>query len=110
MDIFYFPSNNHINSNADAFFVSEVPPGGYKFHVGSYCKLNSGYPDNVTSVSDVITIVKDIGNQIPENSWMLYLLELYIDKFKQNPIPVELNLICSCRDNGKFAAIFGGHN
>ena len=88
--------------------MSEVPLGGHKFHVGSYCKLNSDYPDNVNSISDVITIVKDIGNQIPDNSWMLYLLEFYIDKF--NPIPVELNLTCSFKDDGKFIAIFGGQD
>jgi hypothetical protein len=80
----------------------------YKFHVGSYCKLNSEYPDKITSVSDVITIVKDIGNEIPHNSWMLYLLEFYIDKFNQ--IPVELDLTCSFNDNGKFVAIFGGQD
>jgi hypothetical protein len=58
--------------------MSQVPE--YKFHVGSYYKLNSEYPDNVTAISDVITIEKDIGNQIPDNSWMLYLLGFYIDK------------------------------
>jgi hypothetical protein len=110
MIIFYFPTNNHINRYAALFFMSQVPDGGYKFHVGSYCKLNSEYPDNVTSVSDVITIVKDIGNQIPDNSWMLYLLEFYIDKFKEFPIPVELDLTCSFNDNGKFVAIFGGQD
>jgi hypothetical protein len=106
--IIFFPTNNHINIYADLFFMSQVPEGGYKFHVGSYCKLNSEYPDNVTSISDVITIIDDIGNQIPDNSWMLYLLEFYIDKFNQ--IPVELNLTCSFNGNGKFVAIFGGQD
>lgn len=88
--------------------MSQVPEGGYKFHVGSYCKLNSKYPDNVISISDVITLTKDIGNQIPDTSWMLYLLELYVDKF--NRIPAELNLTCSFNGNGKFVAIFGGQD
>lgn len=88
--------------------MSQVPTGGYKFYVGSFCKLNSEYPDNVTSVSDVITIRKDIGNQIPDNSWMLYLLEFYIDKFNQ--IPVELNLTCSSNGSSRFVAIFGGQD
>jgi len=88
--------------------MSNVPEGGYKFHVGSYCKFNSNYPDNVTSISDVITIIKDFGNKIPNNSWMLYLLEFYIDKVNQ--IPVELNLTCSSNGNIKFVAIFGGQD
>ena len=64
------------------------------------------FPPQVTAVSDVITIVSDLGNQIPDKSWMLYLLEL----FNAQQIPVELNLICSFNDNGKFHAIFGGVN
>jgi hypothetical protein len=58
------------------------------------------------AISDVITIISDLGNNVPDKSWMLYLLELFN---KQN-IPVELNLICSFNDDGKFHAIFGGVN
>ena len=57
-------------------------------------------------ISDVITIVSDLGNKIPDKSWMLYLLEL----FNKQHIPVELNLICSFNDDGKFHAIFEGEN
>ncbi|MDE1769206.1 MAG: hypothetical protein KGI28_01455 [Thaumarchaeota archaeon] len=67
--------------------------------------MTLGTSQNV-AISDVITIVSDLGNKIPDKSWMLYLLELFN---KQN-IPVELNLICSFNDDGKFHAIFGGVN
>ncbi len=80
------------------------------FWLGSYCYVHNdttlSFPPQVTAVSDVITIVSDLGNQIPDKSWMLYLLEL----FNTQQIPVELNLICSFNDNGKFHAIFGGVN
>ena len=58
------------------------------------------------AISDVITVVSDLGNKIPDKSWMLYLLEL----FNKQHIPVELNLICSFNDDGKFHAIFEGEN
>ena len=58
------------------------------------------------TISDVITVVSDLGNNIPDKSWMLYLLEL----FNAQNIPVELNLICSFNDDGKFHAIFEGAN
>ncbi len=80
------------------------------FWLGSHCHVNNddklSYPTQVTAVSDIIKIVSDLGNQIPDKSWMLYLLEL----FNARNIPVELNLICSFNDNGKFHAIFGGVN
>ncbi len=80
------------------------------FWLGSYCYVhNDGtslYPTQVTAVSDVITLASDLGNSIPDKSWMLYLLEL----FNVQQIPVELNLICSFNDDGKFHAIFGGVN
>ena len=47
-----------------------------------------------------------MGNQIPDKSWMLYLLEL----FNRQNIPAELNLICSFNNDGKFDAIFNGVN
>jgi hypothetical protein len=58
------------------------------------------------AISDIITIISDLGNKIPDKSWMLYLLEF----FNNQHIPVELNLICSFNDDGKFHAIFGGVN
>jgi len=80
------------------------------FWSGSYCYVgNNGkafFPNQVTSISDVITIVSDLGNQVPDKSWMLYLLEA----FNRAQVPIELNLICSFNDDGKFHAIFGGIN
>jgi hypothetical protein len=63
-------------------------------------------PEQSIAISDVIKILSDLGQNIPDKSWMLYLLELFN---KQN-IPVELNLICSFNDDGKFHAIFDGIN
>lgn len=81
------------------------------FWLGSLCFLQElekkiTFPSHVVAISDVISIISDMGNKIPDKSWMLYLLELFN---KQN-IPIELNLICSFNDDGKFHAIFGGVN
>ncbi|MFZ0185308.1 MAG: hypothetical protein WBV92_08425 [Nitrosotalea sp.] len=80
------------------------------FWLGSHCYVENGntlsHPTQVTAISDVITLVSDLGNHIPDKSWMLYLLEL----FNAQQTPVELNLICSFNDDGKFHAIFGGVN
>jgi hypothetical protein len=79
--------------------------------VGSFCSVlddtyKRAFPRGVIAVSDIITLIGDMGNQIPDKSWMLYLLELFN---KQN-IPAELNLICSFNNDGKFDAIFNGVN
>lgn len=80
------------------------------FWIGSLCFLREQdkihFPSQVIAASDIITIISDLGNKIPDKSWMLYLLELFN---KQNTA-LELNLICSFNDNGKFHAIFGGVN
>lgn len=78
------------------------------FWSGYYCltEKDTGKVHPFVAISDVIKIISDLGNKIPDKSWMLYLLELFN---KQN-IPVELNLICSFNDDGKFHAIFGGIN
>ncbi len=82
------------------------------FWVGSFCRnINNNdksitFPKRVVAISDIITLTLDLGNQIPEKSWMLYLLEL----FNRQNIAVELNLICSFNNNGKFDAIFNGVN
>jgi hypothetical protein len=81
------------------------------FWVGSFCGLINNdwrfvFPREVIAVSDIITLIEDIGNQIPDKSWMLYLLEIFN---KQN-IPAELNIICSFNNDGKFDAIFNGVN
>ncbi len=81
------------------------------FWVGSFCRIinNKGqvtFPKGVVAASDIITLDSDLGNQIPDKSWMLYLLEL----FNRQNIAVELNLICSFNNDGKFDAIFNGIN
>jgi hypothetical protein len=81
------------------------------FWVGSFCCVldnNSkpAFPRGVIAVSDIITLIEDMGNQIPDKSWMLYLLEI----FNTQNIPAELNLICSFNNDGKFDAIFNGVN
>jgi hypothetical protein len=80
------------------------------FWVGALCFLQDrgkiSFPSQVVAISDIIKIVSDLGKKIPDKSWMLYLLELFN---KQN-ISIELNLICSFNDDGKFHAIFGGAN
>ena len=35
------------------------------------------FPSAEVGASDVIRICKDLGNNIPDKSWMLYLLELF---------------------------------
>jgi hypothetical protein len=81
--------------------------------VGSFCGIindsNSGkpaFPRRVIAVSDIITLIEDLGNQIPDKSWMLFLLEL----FNNQDIAIELNLICQFDDQNYFEAIFNGVN
>lgn len=80
--------------------------------VGSLCNIiKQGsiirFPTNVVAVADVITILEDLGNEIPPKSWMLYLMEMFD---KQNNIPVELNLISQFDGKNDFWAIFKGKN
>lgn len=81
----------------------------FHYWLGSRCRQsqNSMFPQDVTAVSDILTIVHDLDNKIPKPSWMLYLLEFFLDK---REIPVELDLVCSSNDDGKFVAVFGGNN
>lgn len=51
-------------------------------------------------------MVNDLGNRIPDKSWMLYLLEI----FNSQNIACELNLICQFDDQDYFEAIFQGGN
>jgi hypothetical protein len=82
------------------------------FWVGSFCGILDGssskpaFPRRVIAAADVIALIEDIGNQIPDKSWMLYLFELFN---KQN-IAIELNLICQFDDQDYFEAIFNGVN
>ena len=65
------------------------------------------FPTNVVAITDIITILEDLGNKIPDKSWMLYLLEMFDG---QNKNAVELNLICQFNDRDNFWAIFKGIN
>jgi hypothetical protein len=67
---------------------------------------NPLFRGGVAAISDIIKIVADIGNHIPDKSWMLYLLELF--NIRNNPI--ELNLICQFDNQDYFEAIFQGVN
>ena len=75
------------------------------FWIGSLCMAGPRFPPDATAITDTITIEQDMGNKIPDRSWMLYLLELF-----DNRIPVELNLICQYNDRDNFWAIFRGVN
>lgn len=80
------------------------------YWIGSFCQVLDGYkplfPNGVIAVSDIITIIADIGNQIPDKSWVLYLLEV----FNLQNIAIELNLICQFDNQSYFEAIFQGIN
>ena len=83
------------------------------FWVGSFCGFlyNTGsskttFPREVVAASDTIALLEDMGNQIPDKSWMLYLLEL----FSNQNTAIELNLICQFDNQDYFEAIFSGVN
>ncbi len=80
------------------------------FWVGSFCRCNLNgreyFPGGTVAASDIITIVNDLGNRIPDKSWMLYLLEI----FNIQNASSELNLICQFDDQNYFEAIFQGRN
>jgi hypothetical protein len=87
------------------------------YWVGSHClvtdtekgnskKIRSFFPLGVISVADRITIVSEMVNNIPDKSWMLYLLEI----FNTQDIALELNLICQFDGQDYFEAIFRGVN
>jgi hypothetical protein len=87
------------------------------YWVGSHCLVTDSkkgipkeirpfFPLGVISVADRITIVKEMVNNIPNKSWMLYLLEI----FNMQDIALELNLICQFDGQDYFEAIFRGVN
>lgn len=88
------------------------------FWAGSSCLVNEPdhvYPRNVTMISDILTIKSELGNQIPDKSWMIYMLELFIDRnyVQANQIrsvPLELDLFCQFDGKISFIAVFNGHN
>jgi hypothetical protein len=57
-------------------------------------------------ITDTIQLKRDLGNMIPDKSWMLYLLEV----FNIQKRAVELNLICQFDGQDYFEAIFNGRN
>ena len=83
------------------------------FWVGSFCGILDGssskpvFPRRAIAATDIIALVEDLSNQIPDKSWMLYLLELFN---KQQNIAIELNLICQFDSQNYFEAIFNGVN
>lgn len=86
------------------------------YWVGSNClvtnisdnnpKTRSFFPLGVVSIVDRIRIVRKMMNNIPDKSWMLYLLEI----FNTQDIALELNLICQFDDQDYFEAILRGVN
>jgi hypothetical protein len=82
------------------------------FWAGSLCNIFYGnkslFPKRVIGASDIIRLIADLGNQIPDKSWMLYMFELFIDK--KGNVPLELNIICQFDNQNYFETIFGGHN
>lgn len=80
------------------------------FWIGSFCRCNSRgryyFPTGTVAASDIIILVNDLGNRIPDKSWMLYLLEI----FNSQNIACELNLICQFDGQNYFEAIFQGRN
>ena len=82
------------------------------YWVGSFCRIldkrqgDPLFPGGVAAISDIIKIIADIGNHIPDKSWMLYLLEL----FNIHNNAIELNLICQFDNQDYFEAIFQGVN
>jgi hypothetical protein len=88
------------------------------FWAGSACLSqgpNPDYPKDVIAISDILTIKADLGKQIPDKSWMIYMLELFIDEdfIQRNqrlPVPLELDLFCDFYDKNNFTAVFNGTN
>jgi hypothetical protein len=88
---------------------------GEKFHfwVGSLCNIFNGdksiFPEKVTALSDIIKINSDLGNHIPDKSWMIYLFELFVYDMQRKGA-IELDLFCEFDNDIFFEAVFGGHN
>jgi hypothetical protein len=93
------------------------------FWAGSFCRCYSViaeehknapklyFPSVVVGASDVIRICKDLKKNIPDKSWMLYLLELFdFGATDNNHRAIELNLICQFNEYDNFWAIFAGVN
>jgi hypothetical protein len=64
------------------------------------------YYNKFNIISDNFKIIQELKNDIPDKSWMLYLLEI----FNSQNIAVELNLISQFDNQNYFEAIFNGYN
>lgn len=89
----------------------------HHFWAGSGCYIRnpgSVYPNGVVAISDILTINADLGNQIPDKSWMIYMLELFIDRDyvqeNRSGVPLELDLFCQFDGKNNFKAVFNGTN
>jgi hypothetical protein len=79
------------------------------YWLGSVNSPQESYPDHChkfNTVIDNIKITHELRNDIPDKSWMLYLLEV----FNTQNTAVELNLISQYDDQNYFEAIFDGFN
>lgn len=82
------------------------------FWVGSFCGITDNYNRSVYPTDRSYRSFRynytywRSGNQIPDKSWMLYLLEI----FNSQNIASELNLICQFDNQDYFEAIFDGVN
>jgi hypothetical protein len=81
------------------------------FWAGSSCLLKGdghAYPGNVTAISDILTIKADLVKQMPNKSYMIYMLELFMDS--KRGVPIELDLFCEPGDKVNFIPVFYGTN
>ena len=83
--------------------------------LGTLKEAGHVYPRNVTAISDILTIKADLGNKMPDKSWMIYMLELFIDSNHRQPsgdrgVPIELDLFCEPGDKVNFIPVFYGNN
>ncbi len=79
------------------------------YWIGSINNPQTYYRDFIKKfciIADNIKINREYKNDIPDKSWMLYLLEV----FNQQNIAVELNLICQFDNQNYFEAILNGYN
>ena len=79
------------------------------FWAGSACLAqdSASYSKDTIAVSDILTLIADLGNNIPDKSWMIYLFELFISR---DYIPLELDLFCQFDGKNSFKAVFNGVN
>ena len=103
--------------------ISKITKDNFEFYfkylitVIQYVHYWTGYINNTQGfyrnyfkkfnlISDNLRIINKFDNNIPDKSWMLYLLEL----FNTEQVPIELNLICQFDDQDYFEAILSGIN